>query len=261
MDYESIRNINLAVTMSVWISTAAVSVIKLKRFPDITAALYFIFGMISCIFSNIYWLVHSIMRPDVRMPFAANEIAEYAMFLLFASSLVKLFHSEKRSVAPIIVTALFAATNVALWIAWTGEFVKDILCGLILGYYLCTVSSSLENNEALSEAERISVAAVSWVIILFQTAIFFVKPPLTVVFDTICYTLLFAGILFWSVKTIRSIKMKNAGKSAALAYAMFSWCVITMYMSAEPMYFAASFLTCLSAPLIYLALMMKEGEK
>ena len=47
----------------------------------------FTFATAAMLLSLLYWLAFDILYPGQRMPFAANEIAEWAMFLSFASTL------------------------------------------------------------------------------------------------------------------------------------------------------------------------------
>ena len=41
--------------------------------------LSFSFGL--WLLTDLYWLIYDLMRPEIRMPFAANEIGEAALFL------------------------------------------------------------------------------------------------------------------------------------------------------------------------------------
>ena len=47
----------------------------------------FAFAVACMLLSGLYWLSYGVLRPGTRMPFAANEIAESAMFLLFGAAL------------------------------------------------------------------------------------------------------------------------------------------------------------------------------
>ena len=46
----------------------------------------FAFAVASVLLSNLYWLAYDILRPGTRMPFAANEIGEWALFLLLGAA-------------------------------------------------------------------------------------------------------------------------------------------------------------------------------
>ena len=107
----------------------------------------FAFAVASVLLSNLYWLAYDILRPGTRMPFAANEIGEWALFLLLGAAVRTQpeVHSAKREV---FCAALFTAANVALWIAWSGEWIQDILTGAAFGYFLCMLAAQLRQEEA-----------------------------------------------------------------------------------------------------------------
>ena len=81
----------------------------------------FAFAVASVLLSNLYWLAYDILRPGTRMPFAANEIGEWALFLLLGAALNT--QSERMNAKrEMLFAALFTAANAALWIAWSGEW-------------------------------------------------------------------------------------------------------------------------------------------
>ena len=87
-------------------------------------AIFFAFAIVASLLSDIYWLAYDILRPFSRMPFAANEIAEWAMFVSLGAVLasdIKAFGVDARKES--IFSILFVIANVALWIAWSGEWV------------------------------------------------------------------------------------------------------------------------------------------
>ena len=92
----------------------------------------FAFAVASVLLSNLYWLAYDILRPGTRMPFAANEIGEWALFLLLGAA-VRTQPEAPSAKREVFCAALFTAANVALWIAWSGEWIQDILTGAAFG--------------------------------------------------------------------------------------------------------------------------------
>ena len=219
-----------------------------------TKLVFFAFAVLSLLLSNLYWLAYDILRPGTRMPFAANEIAEWAMFLSLGASLdAKLL--RRPAGWEVGGAAGFAAANVGLWIAWSGEWVQDILTGAAFGYFLCCLVVRMKREKVLSSLQWRLLGGCCFVLIAAQTAIFFVPAALQRLLDLFCYLLLFAGcgcFLFAAIRSLRS----NERPAAAVcrAYAADIWVVITLYMSADYYYVAALLLACLCYPLMLLAL-------
>ena len=61
---------------SAGIVAAAVFCFRRKQ-QSLTVA-FFCFAMVSLLLTNAYWLAHSLIRPNMRMPMTANTIGECA---------------------------------------------------------------------------------------------------------------------------------------------------------------------------------------
>ena len=225
-----------------------------KRF---LTTVFFAFGTVSCLLSTVYWVVYTLLRPDSRMPFAANEIAEWAMFLLFASALATVYAVRRFPVGTTVCAALFAAANTALWIGWSGEWVEDILTGICFGWFLCCIAGAIRLSNALKTGEWIALGALSAVLILSQTATFFVPESIAAPLDVFCSVLTFSAGAFFFART--AIALKRGGASLPLAFSANAWAAVTMYMSGGIAYNIALVLSACSFPLILIAL-IKEGD-
>ncbi len=217
----------------------------------------FAFAIACVLLSSLYWLAYDILRPGTRMPFAANEIGEWAMFLLLGAALhTQLDHS---SVKPeIICAALFTAANVALWIAWSGEWVDDILTGAAFGYFLSSLLALIRQAEVFPAWEWRLLGCSCPVLIAAQTAIFFVPEPIKHLLDLFCYFLLFSVAALLLIRAFQSLR--NSGQSSQAvpeAFAAYAWTMITLYMSSGGFYVAALSLSTLCFPMMLLAL--KKG--
>jgi len=217
-------------------------------------AVLFAFAVASGLLSNLYWLAYDILRPGTRMPFAANEIGEWAMFLLLGATLrtQSEYPSAKRE---ILLAALFTAANVVLWILWSGEWVDDILTGVAFGYFLCCLAAQLKQSEAFP-AWGLRLLGVSCpVLIAAQTTIFFAPEAMKKPLDLFCYCLLFAVAAVLLVRALRSLVGGGRARSAVPeAFAAYAWTVVTLYMSSGGFYIAALLLATLCFPMMLLAL-------
>ena len=220
-----------------------------------TAAL-FLFAMASLLLSFAYWIAYTLLRPDTRMPFAANEVGESAVFLLFSAMLKTVLHENGVSAKwEILSTALFASASVALWIGWSGEWVQDSVGGLVFGYFLCVCVHSLKQAGALSRAEWAALGISCAALILGQTGTFFVSAPYLRPLDLTCYAVMFAVLLWLLVKSARWVmRRENAKGALALSCSAYAFSLSTMYMSAGWFYPAAMLFNLATLPLILFAL-------
>ncbi len=219
---------------------------------------FFAFAMTSALLSNLYWLAFDILRSEETMPFAANEIGEWAMFLLLGAAIneVTAYSFAKKEVA---FAVLFTAANAGLWIAWSGEWIQDILTGVTFGYFLCSLVSKIKQNEAFHVLERRLLFISCFVLIAVQTAIFFVPDPLKNPLDLFCYWLLFAVAALLLIRAFMTLVRGGAKAAVPCVFAAFAWATITMYMSSGVFYIAAMLMSTLCLPMMLLAL-KKEAK-
>lgn len=217
-------------------------------------AVLFAFAVAGALLSNLYWLAYDILRPGTRMPFAANEIGEWAMFLLLGAALNT--QSERLTAKrEMLFAVLFAVANVALWIAWSGEWVEDILTGAAFGYFLCSLAVQIKQAGAFPGWEWRVLGASCLVLIAAQAAIFFVPESMKQPLDLFCYCLLFAVAALLLIRVFRSLRNGGRSSSAVLtAFAANAWTTVTLYMSSGGFYVAALLLCTLSFPMMLLAL-------
>ena len=246
------------------------------------SVVFYAFGLASVLLSDLYWLAYELLRPGTRMPFAANEIGEWAMFLLAGACLTARRTSFYRSAGyELIGVGVFAAANVGLWIAWSGEWVQDILTGLAFGYALCCLVARIRQEDAFAPRDWLIFGIACPVLIFLQVLIFFVPQQMKQPLDVCCYVLLFAGVAYLlgcavhTMRENRSLRKETeekttddskthrgkgeAGRELCRLFAVFSWVVITMYMSEGVYYIVATLLSLFCYPMILMAL-KKEVE-
>ena len=226
----------------------------LKNTNSLTAVfLSFFFAL--WFLADIYWLVYDILRADARMPFAANEFAEAALVLTLAAILNSAVpHGSHAAVRQVVFGALFAVCNVVLWIAWSGEWVQDIITGLAFIWLISSVACTLKVVHALSKKEWILLGAFCALLIAGQGLTFFFEDPVKSGIDAGCYLLLFLVILYWLVKLIVSYKRKDSSKRlASLAVANYVWIVVTLFMSSGIIYTVIFNVETITGVLVFLA--------
>ncbi|MBP5310165.1 MAG: hypothetical protein J6W58_07150 [Lachnospiraceae bacterium] len=225
-------------------------------------AIFFVFAIVAILLSDIYWLAYDLLRPFSRMPFAANEIAEWASFISLGAVLasdIKAFGVDARKER--IFSILFVMANVALWIAWTGEWLQDIMTGFALGYLLFYLMIHLKQSESLSKTEWRILAVVCIALIAANTMTFFVDQSLASTFDQITGMILFAGEIYFITDVLLEFrKGTNPAARISLAFALFAWSITSMYMSADIFYFVSMIVSSLSIYMMFVSLKMEvEG--
>lgn len=224
-------------------------------------AVFFSFAVASLLLSDFYWLAYDILRPGTRMPFAANEIGEWAMFLLLGASLTSLrsinFHQARLEV---LCTVLFITASTALWISWSGEWVDDIVTGIVYGYFLCCLVALMKQEEMVPSYKWGMLGGVSLLLIAGQVVIFFVPDDMKRAIDLFCYGLMFLVELPFILRAMLTLKnTEMPARKICRCYVALAWSVSVMYMSTGGVYIVAMIATTLCFPLTLMA-MKKEVE-
>ncbi len=242
---------------------AAVSVLCVRKLPfrRSIAPVFFLFAMVSYLISTAYWAAYDLLLPDTRMPFAANEFGEIGLFLLLASMLNAVFRGRFAFARwETLCAAIFAAASVVLWIAWSGEWLEDVLVGVSFGDLLCVCARSLKQSKALSGIEWRLLGLLVLLLLLLQGGTFFLPSALAAAADYGAYGVLFFIQLYALGKTIRAIRRKqDPALLTALAVSCFAWAISTMYMSAGFFYVAAQICTLIAPVLMLIALQREEA--
>ena len=216
----------------------------------------FAFAAAGYLLSGLYWVSFDILYPMERLPFAANEIAEWAMFLSMASTLTTILTVPARSAKwDILFAVVFMAANVALWIAWSGEWMQDIITGIVFGYFLINLVRMLKMTDALSRSVRIVLVLVCIILIMANIATFFVPELLADLHDLITYCLLCITQMYFMIKSIISLyKNEDPVISLAFSFSAVAWSIIYMYMSSGVFYNIANICLSVSFLLVFVSL-------
>ncbi|MCR5418603.1 MAG: hypothetical protein K6E84_06780 [Lachnospiraceae bacterium] len=223
--------------------------------------IFFAFAVVGLALDELYWLTYGILRPDTRMPFAANEIGEWAFFLLLGASLTA---PPARKPSPclkeILFCVLFSACNIALWIGWSGEWGQDIITGIVICYFFSSLLISVKGAGYLTDRRFGVVAAVCLPLVLMQGLTFFVDGSVKTGLDLACYVYMFAGCAFLLYRLAYVIrKGSERNKAGFLACGLFAWSTTSMYMSSGYFYLAM-LCVCMISIVLMLYTLKKEVE-
>lgn len=250
MNADVIFSLILAVTLL----AVLIGTIRLFRSGrQVLTVAFFAFAIACSLFSTLYWIAYDLLRGDARMPFAANEICEWAQFLLLASSLRATFSGKRISLKAFIPAALFAAANAALWIAWSGEWLQDILTALCLGWLFVVLIDCLLASDALKKLEWIMLGVAGLLLIAVQTLTFFVDAVSALELGGFVLLLAVDAWLVW--KTLLALKASDrAHRAICLSFAAYAWSTVAMYMSSGWMYIVMLLLATLCCPLMFFSI-------
>ena len=250
-------------------------VLRMKTGSFTMVSVFYLYALILFLLSDIYWLVHGLLRPEVRIPVGANEIGEIGISLMYSSLLNAVFKKEERFkelLGATLLAGIFSLAVIALWIGWTGEWVKDILSGLAFGYFACTTIRSLIISKAFDK-KRLSVLGVmAFVLLGLQGMIFVLPEAVGNVLDIMCYCIMFAGMIWlfvFCIKVIRRAYSSGDGnsvgenikkKSLAVSFLFSLWIQNALYMSNEYVYTAIFIIVSFSVIIMYFSVALYEDE-
>ena len=225
-----------------------------ERFSEPVA--FTAFALTCFLLSDLYWIAWTVLEPDARLPFAVNEIGEIAVFLLLAAAMrTQITDMPRFTGARTLLPALFTACNVGLWIAWSGEWIQDIVTGLALGYYLVIVVRLMVQDNALSGKAWIGLGALSTLLVLLQALTFFTPDATAAALDALCYGLMSIGILWLLVRCYRAVRL-HEHTALSLTFGGYGWAQICLYMSSGVPH--ALIFLCITAMLPLMVVSMKR---
>ena len=269
--FSDVMNIVLnMIQIVILLFAAGFAIERLKRKKASVMLVFFIYGVICWLLSDIYWLAMDVMLPDKRIRFGVNEIAEAGVFLLFATltTIVSRMVENKGALITQVLSLLYSVLIIGLWIAWNGEVAKDILSGIAFMVLICSCVNAMQVTGALSKKQWAVLCILSFTVCILQYVIFVVPSGLAKVLDITCYILMGINMLFVLVVSVRSaIASKNEGNlsKSAPAFTLSVLCFIistsNMYMSAEAVYPFSFAAVSLSIPLmVYTVLLVGDLE-
>jgi hypothetical protein len=200
--------------------------------------------------SSLYWIAYDVLDPGTRMPMACNEIAENAMILLLCASLETILKDKRKIAKEIVFAILFIGANIALWIAWTGEWFQDILFGIPYIYFFWLLIRGLLSRRVLSRKELWFAALASIIILTMQIPLLTIKGNVFEVTKVTCFMLMLALGAWLGIMSFRR-------KDFFLASTFFLSTELSMFLSIG-IYYYLSLLENIIAQLIMFSLLKKE---
>ncbi len=217
---------------------------------------FFTFATVAYLLTDFYWIVFDLLHPMTRMPFAANEVAELAIFISLASSVAavtgEFFAPAKSETAGALA---FLTANVALWIVWSGEWVQDIITGIVMGYFFTRLIRHMKQTGTLPAPAWRLLGTICAVVIAANVATLYVQDRFKSMTDLAAYLLMLAVDLYFAYRTLRSLASgNNPGLSISLSFAVSGWNILFLYMSAGLFYNIANLFSAFSWLLMFAAL-------
>lgn len=253
MSVETLSMIELVLQTAMLITLIILTARLMARVEFSPLVAFFTIGKASILLSDLYWIAFILLESEARMPFAVNEIGECAGILLLATAMrSQLSDAPNRDLIDILPPALFTLCNVALWIAWSGEWVQDIMSGLALGYYLVIASRLLRQEAALTQPEKLVLGAVAILLVVLQGLTFAVGAAVRSILDVVCTGMMALSILFFFAKSIIALR-RGSVAALPLTFGGFGWMLVCLYMSAGAPYLIIALCVTLCFLLMYQA--------
>ena len=191
------------------------------------------FAMTCALLTFSYWAIFDLMYEDKALPFAANELGEWALFLLLGAILLNGVPKKRVPlVTEMTAMAVFVAVNTALWIYWNGEWVQDIATGLSLGYFLYGLLRQMKYSGKFSRTEWILLAVSAFAAVGFQLTAVFTGGSAGNISEKAGYAFMIAVMAVIFVLSAKQLMTEQGSvKGVCLSFSFLAWCTFSMYMS------------------------------
>ncbi|MCR4690275.1 MAG: hypothetical protein K5739_02895 [Lachnospiraceae bacterium] len=220
---------------------------------------FFAFAMVSTLLSDLYWLTYDLMRPGVRMPFAANEICEWGLFLLLGAAAATIGGGKRVTDRKcLLAAALISAVNAMLWIGWSREWLQDICTGAALCYYLSAVFYGMKRERFFTRKKLLFFGVITLAVLVTQAVSFTLPQDVVKATDILVSVLLLVGAGGLTVYAASALRKKQYAMAYYLWNGVFAWAIFSMYMSAGSIYLIFLAVSVCCNPLLLYAL-EKEG--
>ena len=210
---------------------------------------FFALAMVSYLLSNLYWIIYDFLKPDTRMPMACNEIGECAMILLLCAGLENELKDKKKITKEIAFAVFFMGANIALWIAWSGEWFQDIFFGMPYVYLFWLLIRGLRSRCSMTSKELWLAAVTSLAVLAMQIPLLMVKGALMEPAKAVCFAVMFALMAWLGIKSVRD-------RDFFVSSTFFLWTELSMFLSPDIYYYIAYFANTVA--LIFMFASMKR---
>jgi len=210
---------------------------------------FFALAMVSYLLSNLYWIIYDFLKPDTRMPMACNEIGECAMILLLCAGLENELKDKKKIPTEIAFAVFFMGANIALWIAWSGEWFQDIFFGMPYVYLFWLLIRGLRSRCSMTSKELWLAAVTSLAVLAMQIPLLMLKGALMEPAKAVCFAVMFALMAWLGIKSVRD-------RDFFVSSTFFLWTELSMFLSPDIYYYIAYFANTVA--LIFMFASMKR---
>ena len=249
--------------LAVMLVCAYLTVRFLKKVRFTIVMGFFLYATICLIIGNMYWILTTLLKVGVRIPYGINEVSSTGAWLLFAAMLNKIFYKErpKRGVETVQVAAI-SVVLIVLWTIWSGEWIESVVGGVPLCYYMYIVVLAMKKTGAFRFFEKILIVVSTYTVLLLQIVSLFLEDEIVQsVFEYTTYVILFAMFTFFFVKGLRglgrirrgeNVPVEEVKKVLVVNFMSLTWIQNTMYMCYEPVYFLADFMYAVALLIVLL---------
>ncbi|MBO4750941.1 MAG: hypothetical protein J5546_11560 [Lachnospiraceae bacterium] len=252
-----LENIMLALQAVILIPVIVFSAALMKKGENGAFPAFFTFAMISYLLSDIYTILFTIIRPGERMPIAADEIAELSVLLLLIAGIQAISPrgGRKLHVGALIFSILFTSANILLWIAWSGEYVQDIVFGLPYYFLIYLLVREIRACEAMKVKELLAMAAACTVVLILLVLDSFVhdkvpKNALNAIWFAIELGIM-EGLVWLALKRLGGEEEKHRKGALYVALSAFIWSVLVSYTNDGMLYVAALGVNTMVLPVVF----------
>lgn len=205
---------------------------------------FFALALGSNLLSNFYWIAYDLLEPGMRMPMACNEIVESAIILLLCAALETILKDKRTVASEIVFATLFIGTNIAFWIAWSGEWFQDILFGIPYIYFFWLLIRGLISRSSLSRKEMWQAIAASFMVLAMQIPLLIIKGFVFEFTKMACLVVMVTLTIWLGVKSFRH-------KDFFLATTFFLWTELAMFLGFDFYYYLFFFANTIALIIMY----------
>lgn len=214
--------------------------IKDKMVQRSLTAVFYVFGNVSYLIADVYWIVHMLLKEGDTPKFSAVEIGVVGVLLLYGMALQS--YGENRParglISPTIVLAIgFTFANTACWIGWNGGWFRDIITGIAMGYLAYVIASFVEKYDLFDLKKYMLALAGCLILMALEAGTLVFRESHLMILEIFRYILWFGGVLYFMYGIYFHV-IKNNHVSLGLFYSFggYVFSVFAMYLSADIMY-------------------------
>lgn len=224
---------------------------------------FYMFGLLALALEDFYWIAYDFIRPDTRMPFAANEIACSAFLLLIGAAMATRIDNKSPLVmSELVFSIVFMAAHATLWIVWSGEWLEDIIFAVPYIYYLYYLVRGLRSTKAINRLEELLFVFINIIVFSIYGIALVTSESTTELLYNIGYVIIFALLIYFFIRFIRLRNQENTkDKAVFLSLALLLWSMLVVYMSVGVFYCIALVGTILAVPVTLNAVIMSGNRE